>query len=329
MAKIPESLLTSIHNAQNILLVTHIHPDGDALGSTFGLQEILAGMGKNVCVFLEEPVTSMYAFLPGANRAASEISAVRTFIESNKNSLIAIALDSGDDNRLGKYKDDFLAINPLLVIDHHKSHKDFGEHRWVETGMSSTGEMVYEMALSLGAQISYDAAVNIYVAICTDTGSFRYDSTKPRTLQIAADLIEAGVLPDMIATHLYDNFSLERLKLMRLVLSTLRLYAKDQLACIHLTRKMLDESGAELHEAEGFIDYPRSLRSVKVAMFVKENSGDQIAVSLRSKGAFDVSEIAKLFGGGGHRKAAGFRFYGKSLEHVTEIVLQSLLAKLN
>lgn len=329
MTKIPESLLTSIHNAHNILLLTHIHPDGDALGATFGLREILLDMGKNVLVFLEEPVTSLYAFLPGSANITTDVAEVRDFITNNNEGLIAIALDSGDDNRLGKYKDDFLAIKPLLVIDHHKSHKDFGEYRWVETGMSSTGEMVYEIALKLGAAINYDAAVSIYVAISTDTGSFRYDSTKPRTLQIAAELIDAGVMPDLVASNLYDNFSLERLKLMGMVLSTLHLYANNQLACIHLNKQMLHESGAELHEAEGFIDYPRSLKPVKVAMFVKEGSGDQIAVSLRSKGSFDVSEIAKQFGGGGHRKAAGFRFNGQSLDSVKSIVIQSLLEKLS
>jgi phosphoesterase RecJ-like protein len=162
------------------------------------------------------------------------------------------------------------------------------------------------------------------VAICTDTGSFRFDSTHARTFEIAAKLLEAGVNPAEVSCKIYDNYSVARLKLLQLVLATLTLYASDQIACIHVTRDMFETSGAALQDIEGFIDYPRSLQTVKVAVFIKEVQPGHIAVSLRAKGQCDVAEIAKMFNGGGHRNAAGFRFAGKNLAEVRTEVLRVL-----
>jgi phosphoesterase RecJ-like protein len=321
---IPETITKCISDNQRFVLLTHIHPDGDALGSMFGLADILEGMGKEVFCFVEEPVSQLYAFLPGAGRASCDLDALHEFVRQAHDKAMMIALDSGDDNRLGKYKDELLAITPLVVIDHHKSHKEYGECRWVEPTRSSTGEMVYELAMALGVEISYSCAFHLYVAICTDTGSFRFDSTHPRTFQIAARLLEAGVNPAEISCKIYDNYSVARLSLLQLVLATLTLYAADQVACIHVTPDMFAASGAAVQDIEGFIDYPRSLQTVKVAVFIKEIQPGQIAVSLRAKGGCDVAEIAKVFNGGGHRNAAGFRFSGKDLAEVRSHVLRVL-----
>jgi phosphoesterase RecJ-like protein len=145
-------------------------------------------------------------------------------------------------------------------------------------------------------------------------------------MQIAGELLEKGVRPEEIGTHLYDNFSQQRLKLMELVLATLTLFESDQIAFMHVSEKMLKQSGATLQDVEGFIDFPRSLRSVKVAVLIKEASNNLIAVSLRAKGQCDVADVAKLFEGGGHRNAAGFRSLGKSIEQVRQ-ELQGALSK--
>ena len=321
MRRIPETITKSIYETDNFVLLTHVHPDGDALGSLLGLADILESMGKKVFCFLEEPVAQHYSFLPDSDRIQTDLAALHTFVRESGNRVNAIALDCGDDNRLGKYKEELLAITPFIVIDHHKSHKDYGEYRWVEPARSSTGEMVYELAMVLGVEMSYKCAYDLYVAICTDTGSFRYDSTHARTLQIAGELVERGVQPAEISCHIYDNYSIARLKLLELVLTTMRLHAADQIACIHVTQDMLKQTGADLQDVEGFIEYPRSLRIAKVAVFIKEGKNGQISVSLRAKGECDVAEIAKYFNGGGHRNAAGFRFTGKTLEQVrTEVM---------
>lgn len=321
---IPERIIQDIHGAGNIVLCTHAHPDGDALGSLFGLADILESLGKKVFCLLEEPVSHLYLFLPDLDKVHTSLDEYRAFINDAGEDILAIALDCGDDDRLGKLKEELLQVHPFIVIDHHQSHRDFGTVRWVNPHCSSTGEMVYELALHLDAQITYNCAYNLYVAICTDTGSFRYECTRPRTMQIAAELLEKGVRPEEVGSHLYDNFSQERLKLMELVLATITLCESDQLAFMHVSSGMLEESGAILQDVEGFIDFPRSLRSVKVAVLIKEAQHGLVAVSLRGKGECDVAEVAKHFDGGGHRNAAGFRCQGKTIEQVRQEVKEVL-----
>jgi phosphoesterase RecJ-like protein len=321
---IPEQIIQEISSIDNVVLCTHIHPDGDALGSLLGLADILESLGKNVFCYLEEPVSHLYSFMPDIDKVHISLDEYRAFLAAAGENVMCIALDCGDDDRLGRSKHEFLKISPFVVIDHHQSHKNFGTARWVQSQCSSTGEMVYELALAIEAKVSYNCAYNLYVAICTDTGSFRYESTRPRTMQIASELLERGVRPEEIGSHLFDNFSQERLKLMELVLSTLTLCESDQIAFMHVSNKMLEKSGATLQDVEGFIDFPRSLRSVKVAVLIKEANNGHIAVSLRAKGQCDVAEIAKLFEGGGHRNAAGFRSLGKSIEQVRQEVTGAL-----
>lgn len=323
-AKIPEPVIEAVRSAHHIVLLTHVHPDGDALGASLGFAEILEGLGKNVFFFVEEPVSYLFDFLPGKDRASTSIEALQSFIAECGGEVLTVSLDAGDSARLGKYEEIFLEQNPFLVIDHHRSHKNFGDIRWIEPDRSSTGEMIYELACQLGADISYEASANLYVAICSDTGSFRYDSTQSRTLEIAADLVGRGVKPEVMARHLYENISLPRLSLLRRVLSTLELHCDGQLAFIHVTDKMIDETSSSPDDVEGFVDYPRSLDTVKVAVFIKALKPGKISVSLRAKGDCDVSGIAEKFCGGGHKNAAGCWFGDRSMEEVKSLVLEEL-----
>lgn len=324
-SKIPEDILRIIQEGKDFILLTHVHPDGDALGSLFGLAEILRGMGKNVLSFTEEPVSHLFDFMPDCKNVCHDLDTVFSFVADADDKVVTISLDAGEAARLGKYKVDFLNNKPVLVLDHHKSHKKFGDYRWVEPGCSSTGEMVYELARELGATVSTHAAFNLYVAIATDTGSFKYECTGARTLAIAAELVGLGVRPEIVSNKVYDNFTKERLKLLEMVLASMELHEDDQLALIFATHKMFDESGASYQDVEGFVDYPRSLKSVKVVAFIKEAKDNMVSVSLRAKGECDVTEVAKKFDGGGHRNAAGFRCKGKSIEAVREEVLSTLL----
>ncbi len=323
VAKIPELLVERIHSADRIVLLTHVRPDGDALGSSFGFADILRGLGKTVCVFLEEAVSPLYQFLPGCDSIVTDVGQIVEFTKES-GACLTIALDAGDGNRLGITPEELKSLEPVLAIDHHKSHKDYGLGRWVDPTKSSTGEMIYELALKLGAEVSYAAAVNLYVAICTDTGSFRYDSTLPRTFQIASELVEKGVKPHDVSQCLHDNVSLQRIKLLKEVLETLKVYEDGKLAFVHVTGDMLDRSGASTDDLEGLVDYPRSLGSVKVAVFIKEIMEGEISVSLRAKGECDVAEVASRFKGGGHRNAAGFRFSDKTIDEVHLLVLNEL-----
>jgi phosphoesterase RecJ-like protein len=313
---IPERLIAEIHGATNIVLLTHSHPDGDALGSLFAFADILETLGKKVFCFLEEPISHHYDFLPDTERAHTDLEEFRQFVVDAAGDILMVGLDCGDDDRLGKSKTEFLKIEPFLVIDHHRSHRTFGTISWVDPCRSSTGEMIYELAQALNVPISHNCAYNLYVAICTDTGSFRYECTTPRTMHIAAELLGKGVRPEEVGSHLYDKYSVERLKLMEMVLATITLCARDQIAFMHVSQKMLKESGATIQDVEGFVDLPRSLLSVKVAVLIKETGNDVVAVSMRAKGQCDVAAVAKEFDGGGHRNAAGFRCHGKTIDQV-------------
>jgi bifunctional oligoribonuclease and PAP phosphatase NrnA len=324
MKVVPEEISKIIRETDNFVLMTHLHPDGDALGSLFGLAEILECLGKKVFRYLEEPVSHLYDFLPGCSSAKTDLVALQDFVSDANGNVAAISLDCGDCDRLGREKMELLNLHPFLVIDHHHGHREFGDFRWLDSKRSSTGEMVFELGRELGSELSHSASFNIYVAISTDTGSFRYENTSPRTLRIAADLVECGVHPEEVAGHVYDNFTLQRLRLMEQVLATLALFESDQLAFITVTNKMFRDCGADVGDTEGFINYPRALRSVKVATFLKENPDGGVSVSLRAKGGCDVAEVAAAFGGGGHRNAAGCRFSGMAIKQVQKLVLDAL-----
>lgn len=326
MKEIPEPILELVRGASHVVLATHVHPDGDALGSLFGLADILEAMGKKVFQYLEEPVSRLYDFLPRCALANTDLDAALQFVEEagEESNVLAIALDCGDGERLGQAKDKLLSIAPFVVIDHHLGHRAFGDYLWLESDCSSTGEMLYELALALDAKVSLNAAFCLYVAIVTDTGSFRYESTSPRTLRIAADLVEKGVSPDEVAQRVYDNYTLARLRLMEMVLATLEIHAEGRIGLIRVDTDMFEQSGATSDDVEGFINYPRSLSSVKVAAFFKEIKKGLVSVSLRAKGTVDVATIAAGFGGGGHKNAAGFRFSDKPIQDVQEEVLEVL-----
>ncbi|SDO40274.1 phosphoesterase RecJ domain-containing protein [Desulforhopalus singaporensis] len=323
---VPEEIVQAIRERSNIVLFTHTHPDGDALGSLLALASILESIGKTVFCYLEEPVSHLYDFLPETERAQTRLEKYRTFRQSAAGDILAIALDCGDCDRLGENKGEFLKETSFLVIDHHQSHEDFGTARWVDATRSSTGEMVYELALALGAAVDKNCAFNLYVAICTDTGSFRYECTSARTMHIVGELLKAGVRPDTVAGYLYDNYSRERLKLLEMALGSVELSHDGQIAFMHVSQKMLDDSGASIEDLEGFINFPRSLKVVKVAALIKESGSGHVAVSLRAKGQCNVSEVAKKFKGGGHRNAAGFRCSGKNVGQVIE-ELRTVLAR--
>ena len=326
--KIPEKILQVIKDASHCVVTTHVQPDGDAVGSLLAMADMLEQMDKRVFAYLDEPISHLYNFLPGCRKLISDFDRLQSFVEEAGVDICAIALDCGEADRMGRYQQEFLRISPFVVVDHHLSHCNFGDYRWVDPQRSSTGEMVYEIGQALGQTPTYEGAFSLYVAICTDTGSFRYECTGARTFEIAGRLVDLGVNPNQVAGLIYDNYSPERLDLMQKVLATLKLFEKQQIACIHVTRDMFDRSGALAQDVEGFVEYPRSIGPVKVAVFIKETKSGVISVSLRAKGECNVAAIAKQFGGGGHRNAAGCKFPPNSIESIREKVVDSITAEL-
>lgn len=315
--KAVDRIVEILAGRDRVLVVTHVYPDGDALGSQLALGNILESMGKEVYFYSEQRVSHLYDFMPGCERLATTLPELGP-IDA------VIALDCGDRFRLGREMDRLLQVSPFIVIDHHVGHKEFGDIRWVEGGRSSTAEMVYDLAMAIGADVSAETAYCLYAAIVSDTGSFKYDSTTAHTFRVAAELVAKGVDPSDVAEKLFDNYTRNRLALLEVVLSTLELHNDGQIAIISATRQMFSDTGAAQEDTEDIINYPRALSSVKVAAFIKETPDGQIAVSLRAKGACDVAEIALEFGGGGHRNAAGFRQVGGNAAEVRAELLKVL-----
>ncbi len=318
------AILDAIRSKGHVLLLTHFNPDGDALGSVLGLADILESMGKKVLRFLEEPVPQLYRFLPGCAQVQTDIDRVIEFAAEAGEDILTVCLDCGDEHRLGRYKHELLALRPVVVIDHHQGNIGFGDAAWVESHRSSTGEMIFDLALALGAEISVRAAECLFAAIATDTGSFKYDSTSSHTFHVAGELVQRGVRPAVIAGNLFDNYTLGRVRLMQEVLATLEMHDRDRIAIIRVSQNMLERTFTTMEDTEYFINFPRTIRSVRVAVFLKEIANDFISVSMRSKGECDVSRIAGQFGGGGHRNASGFRLKNMELDEVRDLVLPLL-----
>ncbi|KPK26483.1 MAG: phosphoesterase [Desulfobacterales bacterium SG8_35_2] len=314
--QVPSQITEALLQADNLLIASHVFPDGDALGSQLALGEILESLGKKVYYYSEEFVSTMFEFLPGSEKLHNDLPDLASFDA-------AVAVDCGDRFRLGHKMDGLLQVHPFIVIDHHAGHRDFGDINWVEADRSSTAEMIFDLALALNADISYNAAYCLYTAIVSDSGSFKYESTSAYTFHVASHLLNRGVVPSEVAGKLFDNYSVNRLRLLEKVLGSLEIYAQGQIAVISATNEMFAASGAKPEDTEEFINLPRALRSVKVAAFFKETSDGYIKVSLRAKGECDVSQVAAKYGGGGHRNAAGYRIKGGTItETQDELVLE-------
>jgi phosphoesterase RecJ-like protein len=319
--QVPSQIIEALHKANNVLLVSHVFPDGDALGSQLALAEILESSGKEPYCYCQEPVSAIYEFLPGSEKIKNELPGIKQFDA-------AVAVDCGDRFRLGQAMDTLLQIHPFIVIDHHAGHREFGDIGWVEADRSSTAEMIFDLALALNADVTYNAAYCLYTAIVSDSGSFKYDSTSAYTFQVASHLLNRGVVPSEVAGKLFDNYSANRLRLLEKVLGSLELYANGQIAIISATSEMFEASGAKREDTEEFINLPRALRSVKVAAFLRDTPEGFIKVSLRAKGECDVSQVALKYGGGGHRNAAGYSVKDKTMAETRDELLLEIKRRL-
>lgn len=319
MSHPPEEILQILRKAKRVLITTHVFPDGDALGSQLALGFALEAGGKEVYFYSEEPVTYILDFLPGSDRLITELPGDDQTFDC------AVSLDCGDMRRLGAGAEQLLRHKPFIAIDHHVGHQPFADVSWVDEHRSSTGEMIYDLLRKLDCEISYETAYCLYTAILTDTGSFKYESTTAHTLRVAADLLDYGVKPAEICGHIFDNYTKNRLQLLQSVLGSLSLYAEDSIAFISVTQELLTHTGTIPADTELFINFPRSLRTVKVAVLLKETADKLVGASMRAKGEVDVAEVARSFGGGGHCNAAGFKVADTSLPDLKEQLLAKLL----
>jgi phosphoesterase RecJ-like protein len=294
--KTPRNLLSALKKEDKFMIAVHINPDGDALGSALALASALEYLGKKTVVYSRDPVPRNYRFLPGHTEITSDVKkAVRA-------DPAIVLLDCNSLERAGLENYTF---RKSIIIDHHETEKDFGEVRWIDRGAAATGLMVYYITRGLGVTITRDMAINLYTSIVVDTGTFRYSNTSAEVLRVGAELIDAGAKPHLIADLLYETWPRKQFELLVLVLNTLEI--KNNVAISYVTREMFRKTGTRSDDTENFSNFPRMVDTVKISAFFRDIGNGAWKVSLRSKGDVNVARIAEVFGGGGHKNAAGFR----------------------
>jgi phosphoesterase RecJ-like protein len=308
-------IVEQLKRRSSFAILSHLDPDGDAIGSALGLAHVLERLGKRATVHLPGGAPRMYEFLPGAERVRADFDA--SGIDA------VIVLDATSPDRLADLAFAVHAGLPVLNVDHHVDNVRFGDHVWVDPTFGATALMVHDIATAGEFDIDADAATCLYTGVLTDTGRFTFSNADARALQVAGELVRLGAKPHEIAHAVYERFSEEALRLLGQVLSTLDLRDGGRVACLHATRAMLAETGATTQDAEGFATYARSVAGVQVGLFLREMEDGMVKVSFRSNEGVPIHGVAGQFGGGGHPSASGARVSGPIAE-AKEAVLRAV-----
>jgi phosphoesterase RecJ-like protein len=309
-----------IRRHQSFLVLTHYRPDGDAVGSQLALALLLKQLGKQVEAWNEDTVPAKFRFLPHSDIVTRPPDAPKNFD-------VVIAVDISTWQRAGAAAQRIGAKKHFINIDHHISNEQFAEINWVVPSAPATGQIIFDLIQRGGFKLDLDIATCLYAAISTDTGSFTYANTSGASLRAAAELVEAGVNVGDLCRHVYESYPYARLQLLQLVLADLTLADQKRIAYYWLTNDMFQQTGAKREDTEGLIDFARSIQGVLVAVLFEEMpEAGKIRISFRSKHPkLDVNSIARHFGGGGHREAAGARMSGAPHE-VEEKVVAAIAA---
>ena len=308
----------ALREHQRFAILSHVRPDGDALGSQLALALSLQQLAKNVRVWNEDGIFEKYSFLPRAELLTKPPSIAEDVD-------VAIALDTAIQNRLGNALAAVRSAKIWINIDHHDSNPGYGDLVIVDPSAPATGEIIFNLIKSQDLPFDHDIAENLYAAISTDTGSFQYPKTSARTFEIAAELVRVGGLDiGKISQQLYESYPRRRLELLRELLRAMHFELGGQAASFSLTLKTATDLAVLPEDNEGLIDHLRAIRGVIVAVFFEELADGKVRISMRSKDeAVDVCAICQKFGGGGHTLAAGARVRG-SLAEVEEKVLEEI-----
>lgn len=289
-----------INNSKSIYIVAHINPDGDAIGSTYGMYFALKSIGKDVHVIMPQ-YSEVFKFLPDISVYEKEI-----YVEKYD---LLIALDASDKSRLAISENEYSRAKSVLMLDHHQISHPFGDVRYINDKLSSASEVVYNFLNYIGIKFDEKIATYIYTGIMTDTGSFNYSNTSPQTHRAAASLLEAGAQSLMVCKKLNDTIKEAKLLLISKTIQNMEVYCDSKIRYSYVDYKTIDELGLDEEDAEGMTNYLRMVEGTEVGIYVRGKKDGTYKVSMRSVGNVDISKIAIEFGGGGHPRAAGFTIY--------------------
>ena len=290
-----QDIVHAIRSRQRFVLSSHARPDGDSIGSQLAMVYALRALGKEAIAVNADPAPPPLMQFPGVPEIR-----IAAAVEGEFDA--AIIMECSDLARTGVSG---LDRSFVINIDHHPGNTGFGQLMWFDSSAAACGEMVFDVVKALGVPLSREIATHVYLAILTDTGSFHYSSISPRTFEICRETLDAGVDPVLVARNVYDSNSMGRLKLFGAVLSAMQIDGTGRIAIVYLDHEMAREAGGTYEDTEGLINLPLTVKEIEAVVFFKQTEGEQYRVSLRSKGDIDVGGVAKSFGGGGHKNAAG------------------------
>jgi len=308
--------LKVIREHDRFCLTTHERPDGDAVGSILAMGMVLEQMGKQADMVSCDRVPLIYRGLPWASRIRQVCR-----VEERYDAVILLECDGIPRSRLEGIEGSF-----LINIDHHVSGRPFGQVNWIDHKACAVAEMVYDLALAAGAQVTPEMATCLYTAVLTDTGSFCYAGTDMHTFELAGDLVRLGANPMTIAQNTYFAHPESKMLLLGAALSNLR--RDGPLAWMWVTHEDMQRTRAVEEDCEGLVNYAIAISGVEIAVFLRELPDRRVRLSIRSKGLLDVAKVAEGFGGGGHHHASGCTLAGP-LEEAEEQILSCLRGRLS
>jgi phosphoesterase RecJ-like protein len=302
------SAVKLVREGHRFLLTCHVLPDADAVGSMLGLAEVLISLGKEVHLYNRDPVPEQLSFLPGAASVKSAVPAGVTFDAT-------FVTDTAARSLLPRHFPPRSITGPVVIVDHHVAHDDFGDIVLRDETACASAVVVMEFAAALGVEpLPASASAPLYTALVADTGGFRYPGTTAQTLRTAASLLDNGVDPWQVASHVFEGWSMARMRLLGLAINVIQTEYNGKVAVVSVPLTMLEQAGATDDMAEGLVEYGRMLKGVEISIMLWERQArsDETLVgtkltrlSLRSAGTADVSRVAVALGGGGHRASAG------------------------
>jgi len=312
-----EKIIEILKREKYFNLISHMLPDGDSIGSLLAMGLGLSKIGKKVMMFTPGHVPPKYAFIKGADIILNDKN-----LFDNTGS-IAVVLDSSDPDRLGDFSDIVMENGNIINIDHHVTNQFFGTYNLVNAEASATGEILFHLLRDLKVDMDEDIAEALYVAISTDTGSFKYDNTKSDTHRVAASLLEYSINPGSLSHKIFDERPLAFYTLLKEALSSLEFYEKQRIAVMTLSRDIRERSGATSDDLDGIVNYSRDIEGVELGILFYADSDDEVKVGFRSKN-LDVSDLAGRLNGGGHVRAAGCRLQGNYEQVKNRVMAEAL-----
>lgn len=306
----------------HFLVVSHVNPDGDAIGSTLAIGQMLRLLDKSFVMVNEGEVPFKFGMLPDSGGILNY-----SLQQAPPSFDCVIAVDCADYQRIGLVKEWFNTDTPILNIDHHPTNDGFGRVNLIRADAAATAEVLYDLATLLAISWAKPLADCIYTGLLTDTGGFRYSNTTPRVLKIASEMLEYGVDGNDLADQFLEKLTLSHVMVLQKALAALNFTGDKRIAWVSVSLKDVADSHAQNADLEGLVNYPRNIEGVEVGLLFKQIDGETWKVSFRSAGVVDVADVAKHFGGGGHIRAAGCAVKG-TLDQAVEQILREIKRRL-